>query len=108
MNLRAELREWESVSAARLVGGEKQARRVIGTAKTNRNGLQARHCDLGFTQEDDWRTNVKWEIPVKEYVKLEGKPGWANSPLLPLSTIYCITKKLLPTFFIIGVWLIVC
>jgi hypothetical protein len=56
------------VSAARLVGGGKQARRVIGTAKTNRNGPQVRHCDLGLTQEDDWRTNaiLKSEIPVKE------------------------------------------
>jgi hypothetical protein len=46
-------------------GGGKQTRRVIGTAKTNRDGPQARHCDLGVTQKEDWRTNAKLksEIP---------------------------------------------
>ena len=39
--------------------------RLVGTAKTNRKGPQARHCDLGLTQEGDWYTNAKLksEIP---------------------------------------------
>ncbi len=51
-----ELREGKSVSAARLVDAGKEARSVLGTAKTSRAGPQARHGDLGLTQEGDWRT----------------------------------------------------
>ncbi len=37
----AELRQWESVSAARQVGGGKQTKQVSGTGKMNRDAAQA-------------------------------------------------------------------
>ena len=62
---RSEVIQGGQVAAARQVGGRKQTKQVSGTGKTNRDGPQARHCDLGLTQEGDWRTNAKLksEIP---------------------------------------------
>ncbi|MDA2913817.1 hypothetical protein MYX77_07655, partial [Acidobacteriia bacterium AH_259_A11_L15] len=43
---------------------------------TNRDGPQARHCDLGLTQEDHWRTNAKLKSEIPANICAHLQPGW--------------------------------